>query len=210
LTATATSDGWVLNGEAPWVSGWGLVDFLVVAARGPEDTVVTVAIDARDQPGLDVTWHRLSAINATATVKLRFDALLVEGNRVIGQMPYDPSAESPESLRVNGSLALGITRRCCKGIGKSGIDDELRDCRTALDGADVATIANARARACGLAVRASHALAVFLGSSSVLEGGIAERSARESQLLLTFGSRPAIRESLLQFFGARDESSRQS
>jgi hypothetical protein len=43
---------------------------------------------------------------------------------------------------------------------------------------------------------------VFLGSSSVLEGGIAERTAREAQLLLTFSSRPAIRHSLLQRFGA--------
>jgi alkylation response protein AidB-like acyl-CoA dehydrogenase len=209
LTATPTRDGWVLDGEAPWVSGWGLVDYLVVAARGPGDTVVTMALDVRERPGLEVTRRQLSALNATVTVKLAFEAVLVEGDRVLGQVPYDPSGESPESLRVNGSLALGVTRRCCKVIGLSALDDELRDARAELDGADTKTMANARARACELAVRASHALAVFLGSSSVLEGGIAERTAREAQLLLTFGSRPAIRHSLLQCFGVADDSSRQ-
>ncbi|HVA54108.1 MAG TPA: acyl-CoA dehydrogenase family protein [Acidimicrobiales bacterium] len=207
LTAAPTRDGWVLDGEAPWVSGWGLVDLLVVAARGPDDAVVTMALDAQDRPGMDVTQRQLSALNATATVKLTFEALFVEGDRVLAQVPYDPTGESPESLRVNGSLALGVTRRCCDVIGPSALDNELRDARAELDGADAENIAKARARACELAVRASHALAVFLGSSSVLEGGIAERTAREAQLLLTFGSRPAIRHSLLQRFGAGDPSS---
>ena len=26
-------DGWIVNGEAPWVSGWGLVDVVYVAGR---------------------------------------------------------------------------------------------------------------------------------------------------------------------------------
>jgi len=64
------------------VSGWGLVDLLVVAARGPDGTVVTVAIDAEDRLGMDVTQRQLPALNATATVKLTFEALFVEGGRV--------------------------------------------------------------------------------------------------------------------------------
>jgi hypothetical protein len=200
-------DGWALDGEAPWVSGWGLVDRLVVAARGPDDTVVSLAIDAQERPGLEATRRQLAALNATSTMKLTFDALFVDDDHVLGQVPHDPSAESAESLRVNGSLALGVTRRCCSLIGPSMLDDELRDARGHLGIADTDTIAHARARASELAVRASHALAVFLGSSSVLQGGIAERTAREAQLLLTFGSRPAIRGSLLQLFGAKDASS---
>ena len=206
LTATPTRDGWVLDGEAPWVSGWGLVDTLVVAARGPDDTVVTLALDAQYQPGLEVAPRQLSALNATATVKLTFNALVVQDDRVLGQVPHNPSQEAPEGLRVNGSLALGVTRRCCNVIGRSALDDELREARAELDSADAETMAKARARACELSVRASHALAVFLGSSSVLEESIAERTAREAQLLLTFGSRPAIRSSLLQRFEVPIES----
>jgi alkylation response protein AidB-like acyl-CoA dehydrogenase len=206
LMATPTGDGWVLDGEAPWVSGWGLVDLLVVAARGPDDTVVSVILDAQDQSGLEVTRRPLSALSATASVKLIFDGVFIEGDRVLGQVPHNPSGESAERLRVNGSLALGVTRRCCKVIGRSTLDDDLRGARAELDGADSETITTARAGACELAVRASHALAVFLGSSSVLDGNIAERTAREAQLLLTFGSRPAIRNSLLQRFGVHLKS----
>src|ERR1017187_9218004 len=30
LTATQSKDGWRLNGDAPWVSGWGIVDVLFI------------------------------------------------------------------------------------------------------------------------------------------------------------------------------------
>jgi alkylation response protein AidB-like acyl-CoA dehydrogenase len=201
LIATPTQDGWLLDGEAPWVSGWGLIDQLYVAARGPNDTVVNLVVEAKNQSGLVVSRHNLSALNATVTVKLNFNSMAVEGNRFIGQVPYDPSREAPEGLRVNGSLALGVARRSCTLLGPTPLDDELRSRRDELDQADAGTMALARAGACELAVRASHALAVERGSSSVLQGDVAERTAREAALLLTFGSRPAIRRALLEHFG---------
>lgn len=202
MSATPNSDGWLLDGEAPWVSGWGIVDELFIAARGPDQTVVSFVIDAKDQPGLDVTRHQLSAINATATVRLGFDALLIDATRMIGEVAYDPTRETPEGLRVNGSLALGVARRCCTLLGPSPLDEELEGRRGELDNATMQTMALARAGACELAVRASHALAVHRGSSSVTLGDIAERTAREAALLLTFGSRPAIKQALLDDFGS--------
>jgi hypothetical protein len=118
------------------------VDLLVVVARGPDDTVVTVALAAEDQSGLHVARRQLSALNATSTVKLTSDGLFVEANRVLGCAPYNPSGESPEGLRVNGSLALEVTRRCCGLMGPSSLDDELRDARVELDIADAETIAS--------------------------------------------------------------------
>jgi alkylation response protein AidB-like acyl-CoA dehydrogenase len=206
LHATPTPDGWLLKGDAPWVSGWGVVDELFIAARGPDNTVVNIVIDAHDKPGLEVTRHHLSALNASATVRLVFDSLPVEGARMVGQNPHDPSRETPEGLRVNGSLALGLTRRCCALLGPSPLDDELISCRRNLDNATMETMAQARAGACELAARASHALAVYRGSSSVISGDIAERTAREAALLLTFGSRPAIKQALLKDLGATSPS----
>lgn len=200
MIATPAEDGWLLDGEAPWVSGWGLVDRLFVAARGPDDTVVNFLIEAKDQRGLVVSRHRLSALHATVTVKLNFDELAIGADRVLGQVPYDPSQEAPEGLRVNGSLALGVARRSCTLLGPTPLEDELRSRRDELDQANFETMPLARAGACELAVRAAHALAVQRGSSSVLEGDVAERTAREAALLLTFGSRPAIRRALLQRF----------
>ena len=89
-------------------------------------------------------------------------------------------------------------------VRPTSLDDELRECRDKLDAADAETMALARGGACELAVRASLALAVERGSSSVISGGIAERSVREAALLLTFGSRPAIRRELLQQFGVAE------
>jgi alkylation response protein AidB-like acyl-CoA dehydrogenase len=202
MRATPTPDGWLLDGDAPWVSGWGVVDELFVAARGPDNTVVNFVIDAKGQRGLDVARHHLSALNATATVRLGFDSMFIDGDRMIGQVPYDPSRETPEGLRVNGSLAIGVVRRCCTLLGPTPLDTELSSRRDDLDNATMESMPRARAGACELAVRASHALAVSRGSSSVLDGDIGERTAREAALLLTFGSRPAIKQALLQEFGA--------
>jgi alkylation response protein AidB-like acyl-CoA dehydrogenase len=201
LKATPTSRGWILDGEAPWVSGWGLVDTLLVAARGPDNTVVNVLVAARDQPGLIVTRHQLAALNATVTVRLGFESLEVDALQVLGQVPYEPEKESGVGLRANGSLALGVARRCCSLLGPSALDDELRRCRHDLDTANAEEMPRARARASELAVRTALALSVQRGSSSVNSGDIAERSIREAALLLTFGSRPTIRRALLEELG---------
>jgi hypothetical protein len=73
----------------------------------------------------------------------------------------------------------------------------LRRCRDDLDAYETKDIYVSRARATELAVRAAHALAVSRGSHSAISGDLAERTTREAALLLVFGSRPAIKEALL-------------
>lgn len=203
LTARPADGGWALDGEAPWVSGWGVVDLLVVVARGPRDTAVTLLVDAKEQRGLAADRQRLAAANASATVQLSFTGLFVPGGRLVGEMPYDPLAAQSEGLRGNGSLALGVGRRCCALIGPSPLDDELDACRAELDAADTAAMPAARARASEFAARAASYLAVRRGSRSALAGDDAERLAREAGFLLVFGSRPAIKDALLARFTAR-------
>jgi alkylation response protein AidB-like acyl-CoA dehydrogenase len=198
LTAAPSGDGgWVLDGAAPWVSGWGRIDVLHVAARGPDDTVVDVALDARPGPGLTVERQRLAAVDASATVRLGFTSVAVPADRVLGLAPYDSAGSLGTSLRVNGSLALGVARRCCALIGPSGLDDELVAHRARLDGADADGMADARAAASAFAVRAASALAVHTGSRAVLTTEHAQRLAREALFLLVFASRPMIRAGLL-------------
>jgi alkylation response protein AidB-like acyl-CoA dehydrogenase len=197
LRATEAKDGWRLDGDAPWVSGWGSVDVLFVTARKSDDTVVCFVIDATEQSGLVMTRHQLSAMNASSTVRLEFSDFSIPNHRYVGSQPYAPGLERPEGLRVNGSLALGITRRCCELLGPTSLDDELRQCRDDLDAFETVDISASRARAAELAVRAAHVLAVSRGSQSAISGDIAERTTREAALLLVFASRPAIKESLL-------------
>jgi alkylation response protein AidB-like acyl-CoA dehydrogenase len=197
LTAEASDEGWVLDGEAPWVSGWGIVDQLVVTARHGGESVATFVLDASLCDGLRVTPAHLSAMNASSTVTVTFSKVKVPHDRYVGSQPYAPGLERPEGLRVNGSLSLGVARRCCEALGPSVLDDELRLTREELDRADADGIQVARARASAFAVRCAHVLAVTAGSRAAIFGDVAERSTREASLLLVFASRPGIKTALL-------------
>jgi hypothetical protein len=130
----------------------------------------------------------------------------VPAERLTGQAPFDPAETMrPDRLRINGSLALGVARRCCRLLGPGPLDDELIACRTRLDDAltgDVTAMTQARAAASELAVRAATALAVRDGSKAITTDAQAQRLAREALFLLVFGSRPAIKSALLRQLGA--------
>jgi alkylation response protein AidB-like acyl-CoA dehydrogenase len=206
LRARPVEGGWRLDGEAPWVTGWGLIDLLLVMARGPQDTVVSLIMDAAAQPGLTVARQRLAAVNASVTVQLGFDGVVVPPGRLASQEPFDPAASlRPDRLRINGSLALGVAGRCCRLLGSGPLDDDLAACRAQLDDAitaDTEAMAEARAAASALAVRATAALAVRDGSRSIMADQHPPRLAREALFLLVFGSRPQIKSALLRQLGA--------
>lgn len=196
LTATRARGGWTLNGDAPWVTGWGRVDVLMVAARDGED-VVWAILDAGESDGIGVEPLRLVAVNASGTVKLTFRDHHVADERVLGTEPLAAHVErDAEGLRPNGSLALGVTGRCCRLLGPSSLDGKLERAREALDAATRETMPEARARAAELAMRAATTLVVEQGSSSILMDRHAQRLAREAMFLLVFASRPAIKASL--------------
>jgi hypothetical protein len=131
---------------------------------------------------------------------------MVPGERFVSQVPFDPAASlRPDRLRVDGSLALGVAGRCGRLLGPGPLDDELAACRERLDDAltaDVAAMAQARAAASELTVRATAALAVQTGSTAVSVDAHPQRLAREALFLLVFGLRPAIKGALLRRLGA--------
>lgn len=208
LRAAAAPGGWALRGSSPWVTGWGLVDVLLVAARGPDDdTVAWLAVDAREGSGLGVARQRLVAADASVTVRADFDGLVVPGGRLVGLQRHAEVARGPAAaLRTNGSLALGVAGRCCRLLGPSGLDAALAACRSALDAAGPDEMADARAAASDLAVRAASALVVHGGSGSITCAAHGQRLAREATFLLVFGSRRAIRSALLRRLGAHGPS----
>ena len=206
LCAEPAGGGWRLDGTAPWVTGWGLIDLVQVVARGQDDTVVTLIMDAAAQPGLTVTRQRLAAVDASVTVRLGFDGVMIPRERFVGQEPFDPAVSvQPAGLRLNGSLALGLAGRCGRLLGPGPLDGEVTACRERLDaalGTGPGPMADARAAAAELALRATAALAVRGGASAVTVDQHAQRLAREAVFLLVFGSRPGIKSALLQRLGA--------
>ncbi len=205
LRADVAEGGWRLDGTAPWVTGWGLIDLVEVVARGPDDTLVTLLMDAAAQPGLSVTRQRLAAVDASVTVRLGFDGVVVPPDRLAGQEPFDPAVSvQPAGLRTNGSLALGVALRCTRLLGSSPLDDELIACRERLDAAvegGPEPMAEARAAASELALRAAAALTVRDGAGAITTEAHAQRLAREALFLLVFGSRPAIKRELAARLG---------
>lgn len=197
LRATFTDAGGVLlNGEAPWVSGWGRIGVILVTARDG-DQVVSVLVDAEASTSLEVERLHLVGANASGTVTLRFRDHVAPAGRVVGTEPHgDVVARDASGLRLNGSLALGVVDRCCRLVGPGVFDEHLAAARAMLDDATAETLPAARAAASELAVRASAALTVASGSRAILLDQHPQRLAREAQFLLVFGSRPRIRDEL--------------
>jgi len=200
IEARRVEGGWLLNGSVPYITGWGLIDELFVAARTPDDEpeVVTTLVPAEASVALSVERLQLLATNASCTVTARIHGLFVPDGRVISVEPYRPPPTYDGGGRPNGSLALGVARRCCALIGPSALDSELDARRRQLDQADEQTMAEARAAAAELALRAAGTLVVTQGSSSLLPAQHAQRLLREAAFLQVFGSRPAIRDALLE------------
>ena len=85
------------------MTGWGLIDLVQVVARGPDDTVVTLIVDAAAQPGLAVTRQRLAAVDASVTVRLGFDGVVIPEERSSARYRSTrPSAGSPPGCGSTG------------------------------------------------------------------------------------------------------------
>jgi alkylation response protein AidB-like acyl-CoA dehydrogenase len=202
LRAEPVEGGWLISGTAPYVTGWGIIDIVLVAALTPDGQALRCLVDARESPSLRPEPLRLLAANASGTVRAHFDRHFVPADRVTSLAPYTPPPAYDGGGRPNGSLALGVTRRCLALIGPSSLDAELDARRRQLDDATEETMAEARAAAAMLTVRAAAVLVAHRGSRAIALGDHAERLYREAAFLLVFGSRPAIRTALLRDLGA--------
>jgi alkylation response protein AidB-like acyl-CoA dehydrogenase len=197
------TDGWTLDGYAPWVTGWDRINVLLAGARAGAD-VVWALLDAEDAPTAEVRPVRLDALQASATVSLRWSSHVVAPERVVAVEPFDDWVRRDAAGRqLNGYLAIGVAARCARLLGPSALDASIEMARLALDTASGATIVTARAEAALLAVRAAQALVASGGGRSVESGSHAARLMREAMFLLVFGQTRDIRAAQLQALGAR-------
>ena len=203
-SARATPDGhggWVLDGFAPWVTGWGLVDVVLVGARRGDD-VVWCLLDAVEADGLAATAVRLAALDASATYELRWARHAVPGDRIVGVESFTEwQARDASGRPPHGYLALGVAARAGRLLGPGPLDAEVDSARAALDAATPATAAAVRATASLLAVRAATALVAAGGGKSVEADQHPARLMREATFLLVFGQTGAIRAAQLSQLG---------
>jgi alkylation response protein AidB-like acyl-CoA dehydrogenase len=116
VRATRSGSGWRLDGEAPWITGWGLIDVLVLMARADDGTVVTGVVDdptarASLRPGPP---QRLAVMGSTGTVVLRIDGLEVPGGDVAG-------TQDDETWRLRDMLGSALPPAAPLGIAERSI-----------------------------------------------------------------------------------------
>lgn len=216
MTATRTTDGWIIDGYAPFVSGWGIIDILQISARDVEtDDVIAAILPARRPiPEITASPMHLSAGNATSTVFLRVEGLQVSDAQIVSRVGLDDFFASQNiGLRINGTLPFGLVRRATAllerldevhaaralreraGVIRARLDESLSDTPALLD---------ARADAARLAVEATSALIAADGGRALVSGSTPERLAREAMFTLVAASRPQVKDLLVQRFSGAE------
>ena len=210
VLATPDDDGWRLDGEAPWASSWGRAGVYAVAAFTGDGDVLWCLVDGKEQRGFSVSDPlSLAVMQATATVRMRFDGFPVREERVLLQLPPDLwwSIDDVTATRLDPAVlgvvdtALELLRQA-EGTGGLAEDvaevlaGELTACAShaealagSADGgsADLAALARSRSWGLDLAQRATAALLATVGRARHRAGRARAAARAGGRLLLGAG-----------------------
>jgi hypothetical protein len=138
---------------------------------------------------------------------LRVDDMFAADEVIVSRVPRtDFLANQGVPVRLNGTLSMGIARRCVRLLHTAGataaasaLGAECDVVRARLDAGlvDLAALNTARADAAQLAVRAGAALVVAGGGPSLRVDAQAQRLAREALFVLVAASRAEVKRLLL-------------
>ncbi|NEW41556.1 acyl-CoA/acyl-ACP dehydrogenase [Nocardia cyriacigeorgica] len=209
LSATRVGGGYLLTGDALFVSGWGVVDLLQVAARerteDATDTVVSGLIEATAAETLSVTPVSLVAGQATATVRMQFDNHLLPDHRVSEVAAFsDFCTAQTIGSRLNGAVACGVAERAIDLLELTSagpatlLREQWHSVHAGLDDAMPGPDVLQKARA--VALRSAAALFAASGSAALQTGHPAERLMREATFTLVATSLPDMRALLVDGF----------
>ena len=204
IAATETNNGYTITGQAPFVTGWGLVDVIGVTAYDTRaQKTVTFLMDTTDGPNVHANRIPLSAADASNTVELIFNGHHIPHTAVIRVRKTPRGGLSIAErlvLRINGSLALGVARACLTEADRIGhpcrqLFETHTTVRDALNTAATGDgdIYDARARASQFAVTTATYCATAAGSRSVTRGEPTERMAREAAFSMVCTTIPEIK-----------------
>lgn len=217
VRAVRSGAGWPLTGQISFVSGWGVVDVLQLSAAAENGDIVSCLIDAKPAEGIE-SVHPLELVagQATSTVRLDLRDLWIPDAKVTTRTPLAEFVTGMvPSLRVNGSLPLGLAERAAalteaagQGEVAAGLRAEAAALRVKFDAAmaEPAALPAMRVGASELAVRACGAAVVATGSQALLNSHAAQRLARESLFTLAVASRPAVKSDLLRLLSSKVDS----
>lgn len=207
--------GWRLAGHAPFVSGWGLIDLIQYSA-GDVDTgdIVSGVLPAAQCAGIaSVTPQPLFVADGTRTVSIDVDGLMLPDDRVVSRTTRsDFMANQNFGSRLNGTLPVGVARRCVALLEAADHPEHVQAARSLRGQADVvrsrmdtgladsAALLSARAQAAELAVRAAATVVASAGGPALRRDSAAQLLARNATFTLVAASRPELKRSLVERF----------
>ncbi len=122
VRASRTKTGWHIEGRAPWITGWGLIQALVLMARSDDGSVVTVVLDRPGEHASLVAGepHALAVMGATGTVTLTFSGLKVPEHDVVGvQTDEQWRRRDRAGSALPAAAPLGIAARAIRLLDES-------------------------------------------------------------------------------------------
>ena len=211
LRATPVPGGWILNGVAPWVTGWPVLSATIYGAHLPDGKHIYLYVPAHEDEHQRVSAPLpLCAMNATETVEATLTDLFVpESDWVRDGSPEQLAASDTANLCNNVAPMFGVTRGCIAQLRQlatkkpfpvlsqaaDALEAELAQCRatcfTLADGDKSAPswrerALDARAWAIELGVRAAHTgVAAASGGANSLDHP-AQRRLREAMFYTLF------------------------
>ena len=193
LRAEPCADGWQISGTAPYITGWGDVDIVLIAARC-QDSIIWGIVPGIESATMSARMLELAAVNSTSTAVITFDQHVITSDDITSVVPFDTWLENYRmGLRANGSLALGLTGRCLSLLGPSDLDHEYLAARERLDAATVDELPAARANASDLCMRSATMLVAASGGGAVALSHHAQLLARQAMFLLVQSQTSEIR-----------------
>ncbi len=213
VLARRVAGGYVIDGEAPWVTSWGLAGLYSVAARLDDEVVYFLVEGAPSEALRPSAPLALAAMGASSTVRLAFNDLFVPGDDVLTVMAFDEwRARDHVATAQPNPAVFGITATCVRLLGETALAEELAECRKRsyaladarlTDAAHLGALVEARAQSLDLAVRAATALVVASGGRGMSAGHPAQRLLREAAFFTIQAQTPELRRATLAQLASR-------
>jgi alkylation response protein AidB-like acyl-CoA dehydrogenase len=228
VRATRDAAGFRFDGEAPWMTGWGLMDEVVLAGTLPGGDYVFVVAPLAESGALQASPPlRLCGMNATTTVALTCRGLWVGEERWVKTITPAAMAESDRAGALTPTaLSLGAARAAQGLVARqaethdsrpladtaAGLAGAIEAARAEVDGwegrvADPDYPENAmrcRARCVELGVRAAYTAIIASGGSANLLAHPAQRLYREAMVYSLLAQTRDVQAATLARLAERD------
>ena len=219
LRVEQAGDSYLFDGTAPWSTGWGLAQEVLLAGTLPDGRSVWVVAPVEK---LEASAPlRLCGMNASATVSLTCRGVRIGPERYVQTLTGEQlAADSSAAILFFSALSLGAAvgaieqvrasaaarRSPVLAAAASALEQETTAARRAVDAAAATTGAapdpeaarRARAWCIDLGVRAAHAaVTANSGSANLLENA-AQRLFREAMVLTVIAQTGDLQAALLE------------